>query len=312
MDAIGGLSSEVRRDLFGRKVVITVSRGARPKEFAAAEKPKKTVPPQKCVFCPGNEHLTPPEIDRHEVGGRWEIRVFPNKFPAFVPESKSAYGRHEVIVETPDHQATLSELSEQNLFDYLSMLQKRMEDALKDPHLAYTCIFKNEGKAAGASLEHSHTQLCGMPFVPAFVKKIAKKKIQRMLSHKRLYVCENESFAAVCPKASRFHFEVWLVPKFEANSLHTIPQERLFHLAKIMKAVLGAVDAATSYSPYNIVYHSAPHGGGAFPFHIQILPRLSTWAGFELATEIVMVSQKPEDSAKILSGLIAGSSGSRH
>jgi len=297
--------NEIRKDIIGRKVVITATRGARPHDHLPSERMAKTVLPEKCFFCPGNEHLTPPEIDRFERDGKWEVRCFPNKFPAFSSESKKAYGLHEVIVETPFHQKTLSELSEENLFNYISMVKRRMESSARDPKLAYTSVFKNEGKAGGASLEHSHTQLVGMPFVPDYVKKLAKKtgKI-RMMKKKQLknVFAQNEHFFALCPKAPRYHFETWILPSSNVNSLVALSDGQLRALASILKSVLTAFDAETGFGPYNIIFHSAPHSGGEFPFHLEVVSRLSTWAGFELGTEVVMVSELPEVSAKVLGG----------
>ena len=301
--------NEIRKDVLGRKTVITAVRGGRPHDHPP-ERAQKTVLPEKCYFCPGNEHMTPPEIDRIEKGGKWEIRCFPNKFPAFSIDSKKAHGRHEVIVETPEHGKTLSELSEENLLDYLSMIRRRMEDAKKDPLLSYTCVFKNEGKLAGASLEHSHTQLVGMPFVPDFVKKLGKKaaKFPKLAGQGKSVFAANAHFVALCPKASRFHLEAWIVPLSPAASLLEIEGERLSALASILKSVLLAIDATSGFGPYNIVFHSCPHATGAFPFHVQILPRLSTWAGFELGTDVVMLSELPEDSAKALRATLSSKS----
>lgn len=295
--------NEVRKDILGRKVVLTAVRAGRPHDQPAPARVAKATPPEKCFFCPGNEHLTPPEIDRIAKGNGWEVRVFPNKFPAFTQDSKKAYGRHEVIVETPEHAKSLSELTEENLSDYLSMVKKRMEGARRDEKLLYTIVFKNEGKAAGASLEHSHTQLVGMPFVPDTVKKLGKKtKAFASLRKKnaKAIVAENAHFFAFCPKASRFHNEAWIVPNEPASSLTELSEDKLRSLASIMKTVLSALDADSGFGPYNIVYHSGPHDGSVFPFHVQILPRLSTWAGFELGTDVVMLSDIPEETAKAL------------
>ena len=297
---------ELHKDYLGRQVVLSVSRGKRPHD---APKPRvgKDAPPEKCFFCPGNEHLTPPEIDRIEKDGKWEIRVFPNKFPAFHESSKKAYGRHEIIVETPDHQKTLSELSVENLKEYLSMVKRRMEAARQDKRLKYTSVFKNEGQAAGASLEHSHTQLVGMGFVPKYVLKIAKKaasfsKMEK--KEKKGTWFDNGHFFAFCPKASRFPYETWIVPKKQVSSLVGLDDQGLHSLAECLKAALGALDAESGYQPYNIVFHSGPHDWSAFPFHLEILPRHSTWAGFEFATEVVMSSSVPSVCAKELGSLV--------
>jgi UDPglucose--hexose-1-phosphate uridylyltransferase len=300
--------NEVRKDVLGRKSVIAADRAKRPHDNAGPSRAEKTTPAEECFFCPGNEHLTPPEIDRIVKDGKWLVRVFPNKFPAFSAQSKKAYGRHEVIVETPNHALTLSELSEENLFSYLSMVKRRMEDAQKDGRLAYTIVFKNEGKAAGASLEHSHTQLVSMEFVPEYVKKLAKKskKLAGMAGKAgKLSYAKNGDFVAFCPKASRFHFETCILPLFEANTLVSLDDGKLRSLSSILKSALVATDAAKGFAPYNILFHSAPHAGGQFLFHIQILPRVSLWAGFELGTEVVMLSAVPEDCAKVFRAKLA-------
>ena len=295
--------NEVRKDAIGRKVVITAVRGARPHDHLPCERPAKTVLPEKCFFCPGNEHLTPPETDRIGTDGKWGVRCFPNKFPAFSPDSKKAYGRHEVIVETPDHGKTLSELSEEQLFTYISLVARRMREAKKDNKLKYTCVFKNEGKAAGASLEHSHTQLVSMDFVPKHVARIGKKASAILaLPQKQAgsVFFQNAHFASLCPKGSRFQHEIWIVPLFPVSSLDLLDEAQLRSLAGALKHSLGALDALTGFSPYNMVFHSAPHGQTGFPFHLEILPRLADWAGFEFATEVVMSSASPKESAKLL------------
>ncbi len=294
--------NEVRKDILGRMVVISATRSSRPHD---APKPRveKTTPPEKCYFCPGNEHLTPPEIDRIERGGKWEVRCFPNKFPAFSKESRKAYGTHDVVVETPEHLRTLSELTVENLADYLAMLQRRMEAAYKDPRINYVSVFKNEGQAAGASLEHSHTQIVAMEFAPKAVLRMAKKAeaFRKMPARqKKQVIFENGSFAALCPKASRFPNEIWIIPKGKRSSLIGMPPAEIAALAEALKRPLSALDSLTGYRAYNIIFHSAPRGEGEFSFHVEILPRVAMWAGFELGTEIVMISSIPNESAKQL------------
>jgi UDPglucose--hexose-1-phosphate uridylyltransferase len=296
------MKNELRKDFLGRQIVVTVARAGRPHDNPHP-RAQKVVPPEKCYFCPGNEHMTPPEIDRLEKDGKWEIRCFPNKFPAFNSESKKAYGRHEVIVETPDHAKTLSELSVDNLCDYLAMVKKRMESAKQDSRLKYACVFKNEGKHAGASLEHSHTQLVGMDFVPKYIQKLEKKAISfaKMQSkEKKSTFFENGSFFAFCPKASRFPFEIWILPKFPVSSMLELDEPKLRALAEALKATLGALDAATGFGPYNMLFHSGAFESKSFPFHLEILPRIATWAGFEFATDVIMTSSLPLECAKTL------------
>lgn len=302
------MKNELQKDILGRWVVVTSVRKNRPHEHSQLHKPAKSTPPEKCFFCPGNEHLTPPEIDRVATGSGWEVRAFPNKFPAFDSLSSKAYGRHEIIVETPNHQSTLSELSEENLLHYLQMLKRRMQDAQKDPRLKYTIIFKNEGQAAGASLEHSHTQLVSMEIIPPSIVKLSKKtaKFSKLYLKKKLIIAQNSHFYAICPKASRFHGEIWILPVQMAPSLISLDDSKLASLSSLLKTVLAASDEANNFAPYNIVFHSSAHHQDAFPFHLQILPRTAHWAGFELGAEVYMVSSIPAQSAKQLRETIEG------
>jgi UDPglucose--hexose-1-phosphate uridylyltransferase len=187
------------------------------------------------------------------------------------------------------------------------MLQKRLGAIYSDPRINYACIFKNEGQAAGASLEHSHTQLVGMEFVPKAVLKMAKKAeafFKLPSKQAKNVIFQNASFAAACPKASRFPNEIWIVPKEKRSSLVGMPPGEIILLAETLRRSLFALDSLTGYRPYNIVFHCAPKGIGDFPFHVEILPRVATWAGFELGTEIVMISSIPNESAKQLREII--------
>lgn len=304
--------SEIRSNFLGEKVVITALRGKRPHDHPKIQKPQKKVMPKDCSFCPGNEHLTPPEIDRIERDGKWVIRCFPNKYPAFFEGGKATYGRHEVIVETPDHQKTLSELSLQNFEDYLEMVKRRQMSAFEDKKLKYTIVFKNEGERGGASLEHSHTQVICMGFIPEHIKRIAKKahefdKLRKNMP-KTTFV-QNDGFFAFCPSAPRYRFETWIVPKERQSSLAELEKHDMSQLASILKSVVFAVDSATCFGPYNIVFHSAPHFEKKFPFHIRVVSRISVWAGFEIGTDIVMLSQSPEESAEVLGQELAKGKG---
>jgi UDPglucose--hexose-1-phosphate uridylyltransferase len=296
--------NELRLDALGNESVLTPWRSKRPQDFAVP-RPTKTTPPSKCFFCPGNEHLTPPEIDRIERGGKWAVRCFPNKFPAFGKDFPKAYGRHEVIVESPDHCKTLSELDLAGFSDYLQMMQRRVKSAYSDKRIRYVQVFKNEGHAAGASLEHSHTQLVAMPKVPFMIQKMAERAsggfLKKVLqAEKKRTFYENGHFAAFCPYASRFHFESWIMAKDAPKNFCSLDAEQMRGLAAALKTVLSRTDALLNFAPYNIVFYLAPPGG-KMPICIQVLPRLANWAGFEYGTGIVMNSEMPEAAAKALS-----------
>jgi len=293
--------NELRSDFLGRSAVLTPRRASRPHDFIPQMPQKKSS--EGCYFCPGNEKLTPPEIDRMEKGGKWSVRVFPNKFPAFTKNSPKAYGAHEVIVETPDHAKTLSQISEPQMLDYLLMVAKRLRAHSRDKKLKYTCVFKNEWQDAGASLEHSHTQLVAMDSVPAIIKKEEK------LSKAHCPFCtlsiddnypkiENTGpFVWLAPYAPRFNNEIWIVPRAHMPSLAEMDEKSTADLASVLLRALKVQDALLNYPAYNILFHLAPLRGKDFHFHIEICPRQSKWAGFEFGSEIVMNSVKPEWTA---------------
>lgn len=291
--------NEVREDFLGRAAVLTPHRASRPHDFAPHAPEKKQLP-KDCFFCPGNEKLTPPEIDRLEKGGKWSLRVFPNKFPAFTKASSAAYGAHEVIVETPDHSKALSQVSEQEMADYLMMVAKRVRAHGRDKKIKYTCVFKNEYSDAGASLEHTHTQLVAMPDVPQIIKK--QEKLCKAhcpfctlpIDDKYPKVENTGPFIWLSPHAPRFGYETWILPRAHVASIADLDEQAISDLAKILLRALQIQDAALGFPAYNLVFFIAPHRSKNFHFHIEICPRKAKWAGFEFGTDMMMVSSKPE------------------
>ena len=294
--------NEFRCDFLGRCAVLTPRRSFRPHDFSP-QMPQKKSDPLTCFFCPGNEKLTPPEIDRTERNGKWQVRAFPNKFPAYSKSSPGAYGAHEVIVEIPDHAKTLSQVSQDAMNDYLLMVAKRLRAHARDKKIKYTAIFKNEWLEAGASLEHTHTQLVAMDSVPAIIKK--QEKLAKahcpfcMLAIDDKYpkIDNGGPYVLLAPYAPRFNNEMWIVPRAHTASITDMDETAISDLAALLLRALQAQDAELNYPAYNIVWHVAPHRSKNFHFHIEICPRTAKWAGFEYGTEIVMNSVKPEWTA---------------
>jgi len=296
---------EIREDFLGRVAILAPGRAKRPHDFKA-EVPKKTTPKSKCFFCPGNENLTPPEIERTSLPSKkgWQNRVFSNKFPALNKGWHRAYGMHEVLVETPEHSKTLSQLSENEIFLYLKMAAKRLKAHAKDKKIKYTSIFKNEWEAAGASLEHTHTQLVGMPFVPPYVKqqqKACKKpchfcSINKNKKFPKIY--SNSNFTLLCPYVSKYKYELWIVPKKHIGSIVDMDDKTLLLLAQILSIALKTQDSYLGYPPYNILFHLSPHHSKGFHMHLSITPRIAKWAGFEHQTGVIMNSVRPEIAAE--------------
>lgn len=303
--------NEIVSDGLMREVIYTAGRAARPHDFQKARH-VKSQDPRDCFFCPGNEARTPPEIAFAKVPGEgaeggnayWSVRCFENKFPAVRPSWKNAYGYHEVIVETPRHELTVSELAKKHWAVYLGVAAGRLAAHMKDRKIKYSILFKNEGREAGASLEHTHSQLVSLTYVPARIREYAKSHgriIGTGMRNKKTLVHSNKSFFAFCPGTSQFHFEVWIAPKRKgAGSLDCLGGKEIEDLAEIMQKTLASLDRVTSYSPYNIAYVMAPKGARGFTMSVRIMPRLATWAGFEMGCGSVMNSVHPETAAKML------------
>ncbi|MCX6694710.1 MAG: DUF4931 domain-containing protein, partial [Candidatus Altiarchaeota archaeon] len=270
-----------------------------------------------CFFCPGNESTTPPEISRVEEGGKWTIRVFPNKFPAVTLEEGErteylmpAYGEHEVIVETPEHDNGLSDLSVEQLAKVLRVYSEREEALLKKQGIAYVLLFKNWGKEAGASLPHTHTQAVSLPSVPKLVKEEAEaaeeyarekgacpfcKTIEKEVkSDRRIF--EDDCIAAFTPYASRVPMEAWIMPIRHVGRLKELKDKEYESLAMALKQVLEKLKRLND-TPYNYYIHSSP-AGADLHLHIEVLPKMATWAGFEIGSEVYINTLAPESAAE--------------
>lgn len=326
---------ELRKDpIVGRWVIISSERSKRPSDFASAGSARRNQ--GLCPFCPGNEHATPPEIsaDRNpdtapDTPG-WTLRVISNKFPALVAQGElnregvgifdrmNGVGAHEVIVETPDHNQDIVDLPTSQVARVLHAYKDRITDLGRDPRFRYVMVFKNQGEAAGASLEHSHSQLIATPVVP--------KRVQEELDLSRKYfeykercifcdivrqeresgervVAETENFICITPFAPRFPFECWVLPRFHASSYVELEADRIEELAGLLNDVLRRLKAALDNPPYNYVLHTAPvlgDHGQHYHWHFEIIPKLTKVAGFEWGTGFYINPTSPEHAARYL------------
>ncbi|MEA3255688.1 MAG: galactose-1-phosphate uridylyltransferase [Candidatus Altiarchaeota archaeon] len=316
--------NELRKDyILDRWVIIAKERGKRPTDFVGGKADIKEG--GLCFFCPGNEHTTPPEISRIEENKKWLIRCFPNKFAATATEMKtfkgeleriSAYGRHEVIVETPEHDKCLGDLKVAHIAKVLDMYSERIAGNKKKRGIEYVLVFKNKGREAGTSLEHSHTQVVALGVVPTTVREeveaskrymedkgncpfcdIWKREIK---SERRIF--EDKHTVAFAPFAPRFSFEAWIMPKRHVTSLEFLDEEERFSFAKTLKKLIYRLNSSLNYPPYNFYLHISPKRGDLH-FHLELCPRLSKWAGFELGSGLVINTMPPEIAAKHYRGM---------
>lgn len=300
--------NEIRKDYFlDRWTIIAANRAKRPDKFKRKpDKQKKGI----CFFCPGNEGMTPPEICRVEGKNGWIIRVFPNKFPATTKGKGKkgkdlipAYGEHEIIVETPKHKGNMHDLDEDHLFKVFEVYEERIKVLQKDKKIKYVSVFKNRGKTAGASLPHTHTQIIGLPFVPTLVKeesvsgKCPYCKIVKKEEKGPRKILSDGNVVAFTPYASRFPFEAWIFPKRHVRTFSELNPEEKLSFVKALKEVLTKLDHGLDFAPYNFYLHYSPKGKDLH-FHLELCPKMSILAGFELSSGMYINTMSPENAAK--------------
>jgi UDPglucose--hexose-1-phosphate uridylyltransferase len=326
---------ELRKDpVTGRWVIISTDRQKRPHDFRFER--AEIIGREHCPFCPGHESLTPPEVMAYRHNGSapnspgWEVRVVPNKYPALQVEGTfdrqgegmydrmNGIGAHEVIIETPHHDRTMAMMSEPELVQVLWAYRERMLDLKRDIRLRHILVFKNHGAAAGATLEHTHSQLIALPIVPDFVREeidgarrhFAIKDrcvfcdiVRQDLADGRRVILENSDVVAIAPYAPRFAFETWLLPKRHGARFEEAPRHDYESLARGLKAILQRMDRALEQPAYNLIVHTSPFSEDAadvYHWHVEILPKLTRVAGFEWGTGFYINPTPPEEAARVL------------
>ena len=326
---------ELRKDpVTGRWVIISTERRKRPSDFRVER--HQVLRDEYCPFCAGREDLTPPEVFAYRSNGGgpngpgWDLRVVPNKFPALQVEGgldregegmfdrMNGIGAHEVIIETPDHGKTLATMSEGEIERVLSAFRERVRDLKQDRRFRYILLFKNHGGPAGATLEHSHSQLIALPIVPDFVREEVEGARHHFADKERCVFCdivhqelaagqriilENADIVALAPYAPRFPFETWLVPRRHGSRFEEAAQHEYQSLARLLKALLLRVNRALESPSYNLIVHSSPFSEETSEFyhwHLELMPRLTKVAGFEWGSGFYINPTPPEDAAQYL------------
>lgn len=221
-----------------------------------------------CPFCPGNESQTPPEIAH--TGEPWRVRAFPNKYPAV--------DGHEVIVDSNRHDASFESLD--NAPEVIAMYIDRYR---AHDTAAYISLFKNAGERAGASIDHIHSQLVPLTFVPPRVQRQIDGFSPRcpLCRAFEFVIEENGSFARIAANGAQQAYEQWIVPKRHQTDFTSLSSAEIEALATILQS---AVRASRSIAPaHNILFMNFPRGTRAH-FYIDVFPRMTSVAGFELAT----------------------------
>jgi UDPglucose--hexose-1-phosphate uridylyltransferase len=325
---------ELRKDpILGRWIIISKERGKRPTDFIVERNVSKG---GFCPLCPGNENTTPPEVLAYGRSASspntpgWSLRVVPNKYPALVIEGNldkegdglydmmNGIGAHEVLIESPSHDEVFTYLPVDRIQQVFLAFRDRINDLSKDPRFRYVMIFKNFGQAAGASLEHSHSQLIALPILPRMIvseldgslsyykykeRCIFCDIIRQEMRQEVRVVCQNEHFITIAPYAPRSPFEMWILPIRHSSSYASLDDQSFYSLANIFSESMRRLDRCLPGVPYNFVLHTSPLRSNPlehFHWHFEIMPKLTSIAGFEWGSGFYINPTPPEDAAKYL------------
>lgn len=326
--------SEFRQDpVTGRRVIIASGRADRPWHIGTPKSPEHVTP---CPFCAGREAMTPPEVWANRDPSTtadspgWRVRVVPNKYPALESSGKrsepyrdfyaaaNGCGLHEVIIETPDHVVDMSALSAAQFVAIVEAYRTRLKALRTQRRWRYWLIYKNHGERAGATLEHIHSQLVALPFVPREARQeihgarkhfkatgrcIYCAMIERERAQGARVVLASERFIALCPFAPRFGYETWILPLHHASSFEHSSHRDLEALADTLRTLILKLNRIAAHTPFNYLIHTEPAGESAnelYHWHLELLPQITRAAGFEWGSGVHMNSVSPEDAARSL------------
>ncbi|MFV1966510.1 MAG: galactose-1-phosphate uridylyltransferase [Pirellulaceae bacterium] len=327
--------SEFRRDfLSGSWVIIAEHRAGRPDDFRRSSHRRVVAP---CPFCQGNECETPgavacyPDPVASSSPTSWQVRVVPNKFPAVLfedsgrveapgpHENHDGGGAHEVVIESPRHIVSVAELTDAQIEYTFAAYQDRLRYWRSDKRLAYGLVFKNARAAGGASLEHTHSQLIATPMVPdivagevarceAYRRREAKCPLCDLLAYElaagQRIVEVTDHLAAYCPYASRFPFEMLIMPRKHSGPYEEVDADVRNELAHLVRRLVARLESLLPEPAYNFWIHTAPwshdQNHEAFHWHVHLAPRLTRLAGFELGAGYYINPVSSEEAANRL------------
>ena len=315
--------SQLRLDHLTRRwVVISSDRVDRPQPFRtrAADSEEE---PGPCPFCPGNEEATPPALETYGPAGQWLVRVVPNLYPAFFGQEpmsvrnigpvftqSPASGIHEVLVLSPGHDEDWGQVDDEQAALVLRAIRDRFEAHAEVGGVRYSQAIVNSGREAGASLRHPHGQLLGMPFVPPEIRSEQRSfsgfggaclvcttlEAEEIAGHRVVHA--DDDVVLICPFWSGTPYEMLVLPRRHERLLHGASDAALDAVGRAVRAGLAGLHRAVGQVAYNIVFHSAPYRAAEeFHWHVHLLPKVTSRAGFELGTGVLINVVPPEAAA---------------
>ncbi|PIE34119.1 MAG: galactose-1-phosphate uridylyltransferase [Ilumatobacter coccineus] len=315
--------------LTGRWVTIVAERAERPTDFAPRSDSAALVALRPCPFCPGHD-TSEPTYEKCDDDGAWSLRILPNLYPAFdgdegfavhnhgpIHVSAEGTGLHEVFVYTPEHDAALNTLNDDQAGDFMLALKTRFHDHADRTNIRYTQAIVNHGREAGASVAHPHGQILGLPFVPNEILSEERAfsrfaggcllctTVEAELVAEERVVMATDDVLVVCPYWSGSPYELLIIPRHHETHLENCSDEGLIRVGQTLRDVTKALNSTLGDVAYNVGFHTAPHHhSGTYHWHIHIWPNLMTLAGFERGTGVMINIVPPEQAAEILRSAI--------
>ncbi len=294
---------EILTDQFhGYQLVVSPERIKRP----------RVQDPGDCPFCPGREEQTPETRARHPETGAWQLRSFENKYPIFSPKDRPNSGYQEVLVESPDHTQKPDRFSVEQVKALLYFVRQRLLSVSRgEPSCHYVTWFKNEGKLAGATINHAHSQIVRLNFLPHDLEKKYRRVHRAVLSGMGCPFCkrhkqeeallENREFKLIVNPTGCLPFEMQILPTKHVTHFEKMKAESLDALAPVLLGGLRALTAMKAGMDYNVILHNGLyHNNWNFHWHLTIIPRLTQFAGLELATGFNVMPIAPKESFAVL------------
>ena len=320
----------------GRWVIIATERARRPGNF---------VDRKRNIFTESKDSgfIDNRSVDIYTVkeaaGGGWKVRVVPSGTPLLTTHKQlvhrghgmydvlSGYGVHEIVIDTPDPIMNMADLDADQIRLVLETWVTRFNALKEDPHLLYAFAFKNYGDPAQESMGHAYSQIVASPVIPLHIEeKLTEAQhyydyherclyadiVKQETAERRRVITESDHFLALIPFASRFVFEVWIVPKKMHYDFCEGVKGLEKDLARILRDILQRFKIGLGDPPYTFVVNSSPFQrrqsyltkwkdlSEAYCWHIELTPRLTRVAGFEKGTGFYICSIPPEDMAEYL------------
>lgn len=326
----------IRKDpVTKQSVIISAERTGRPSDYVNADKKHVVNSELSCPFCRGHEMKTPDPVytvyaEQEEI---WQVRIVPNKYPIIsethqneLPKENSLFcassskGFHDVIIEHPNHYFNFYHAQTEDFFYIFKAVMMRLRDLGKNDDMLYSLHFKNFGPEAGASLSHSHSQIITTPFIPVQMLDEINGSFEYYNENSRCVYCdiiseekklnerviyENDNFIAIAPFASRSPYQIYIMPKQHSNSIIYASSPNILDFASILKNIFDRLYKLLGEVSFNYVLHTLlPIFNDKYRYSshwfLDIMPKMSKLAGYELGSGVFINSITPEDAAEQL------------